>query len=1145
MTKTRIILLSFLMFIMAFNAVAQHQKVTLSYQNTRFEIVLNAIKQQTKLSPVFSEQLVDLNRKVSINVNSVAVSEALKQLLNGTNVDFEFKNNKLYLVEKVAVSKKPAQTAVNRKKISGTIYSPEGDPVAGASVTIKNTNITAITDAKGQFTIDAPTNSTLVISFIGYQALEVSTERNNFMLTLKKEERMLDEVVFVGYGTVRKGDLTGSVSSVKLNEEAQAQYTSVDQLLQGKVSGLTVLTGTEGPGSFSSIRIRGGSSLTGDNEPLYVIDGIPQSPVTETAEDQLGSGGGVQVAQNPLVSLNPQDIESIEILKDASATAIYGSRASNGVILITTKQGSKGAPKISLSINGTASAPASKIEMLGLRDYVEHHRSWHTDEATQRYFIAGDEIRIVPDGQGGNYNPNNPNTYKVVREKNWQDVFYKNGASANYGLTVDGSLGNKTSYYLSLGFKDIEGIVAKANMKQVNYRLNLKSELSKKLSLELILSGSRGLLNAMQTGDVLRGSSTGSVTRSMLDYPPHESDNSQSDLLVLTPVTGWLNDYDDISKVSTYTNSISLRYDISKVFTYRARFSNDVGITNRNRWFGLGVYEGQFRNGSLGISDFTKNNYFIENTLSINKPLSKKVNLNGVLGVTYDDYNSLNKTYSGSNFNIYDLRTEGLYLANTVNVQTPEQRESQILSFLGRANLRFFGGKYLATFSLRADGTSKFKNNWGYFPSTALAWNIHQESFMKRFKALSQFKLRLGWGQTGNQNIAPYTSINSYEITNNSYATSSGDKLLATSLSRIVNEGLKWETTETFNAGLDFGLFKQRITGSIDVYNKKTKDLLITQNIPLSNGFSSMVVNYGTFQNKGIELALNGDVVKKKEFTLNIGGNIAVNRGKVIDMGYPLTQWGVHQLKAFPGNNLGYSYYVDPANIFAVGYQPALFWGYRTDGLIKDLNDVASTNYVTVVKELGNYKFVDLNGDGKIDDLDKTFLGNPNPKFTYGFNINIYFKKFTLSSVFNGVYGNDIMNANRYTEFYTGRLSNFNIRKEAYDNMWSATNPNGIYPAVTSQNIVRKITDLIIEDGSFLRLNDLTLAYELPESITKKKHIKRVSVFATGKNLFVITKYKGYDPEVGSFRTSGLRQGIDWNSFARARTYTFGINVNF
>lgn len=1154
MTKAQLILFSLLFAVISLSVNAQQQKVTLSYQNTRFEEVLNAIKQQTKLTPIFSEQLLDINRKVSIKVSDAPITTALKQLLNGTNIDFEIKNNKLYFIEKVEVSKKIIST--DRKKIVGTVYEPDGTPVIGASIAVKNTSTTTVTDTNGKFSLNIPTNSILVVSYIGMLTQEVSVNnQSELMIRLKADEKTLDEVVFVGYGTVRKGDLTGSVSSVKISEEAKAQYTSVDQLLQGKVSGLSVLTGTEGPGSFASLRIRGGSSITGDNEPLYVIDGIPQSPVSEQAKDPLGSAAGVQVTQNPLISLNPQDIESVEILKDASATAIYGSRASNGVILITTKQATKGNTKIALNINTDIGEPANKLEMLNLRDYVEHHRSWHTSEATQRFFIAGDEIRAVPEGQGGSYNPNNPNTYFVITNKNWQDVFYKRGFSKNYGASVNGGIGNKTNYYLSLGYKDVEGIVAKANMEQVNYRLNMKSELSRKLSLELILSGSKGKLKAMQNGDLLRGSSTGSATRSMLDFPPYEMYYQDADLLVITPITGWLNDYDDFTNTSTYTNSISLKYNISKTLNYRARFSNDVQTTERNRWFGLSIYEGRNKNGVIGSSEFTRNNYFIESMLSYDKRFSKKFNLNGVLGFTYDDYNSLNKTYSGYNFDIYDLRSNGLYLANTLNLQTPGQKASQILSFLGRANMRFFGGKYLATVSFRADGTSKFKDNWGYFPSTALAWNINQEPFMKGLRAIDQLKLRLGWGQTGNQNIAPYSGINSYDITNNSYATTAGEKILAASLSRIVNENLRWETTETFNAGLDFGFFKQRISGTIDLYKKRTKDLLITQNIPPSNGFPDMVINYGTLENKGLEISLNGDAIRKKDLTINIGGNIAFNRGKVLDMGYQPAQWGNHILKAFPGNKLGESFYVDPANIYAVGYQPGLFWGYVTKGIIKDMEDLAYidangnkqyTVYNTVVAEVGNYKFEDLNHDGIIDDRDKTFIGNPNPKFTYGFQININYKQFSLSTVFNGVYGNNIMNANRYTEFYPGQLSNFNIRKEAYDNMWSpTTNPNGIYPGISAKNNIRKITNILIEDGSFLRLNDITLAYQLPDKIVKKRGINRVSIFATGKNLFVLNNYQGYDPEVGSLRATGLRQGIDWNSFARARTYTFGLSANF
>lgn len=1154
--KKIIYFLLFILIMLPLNLKAQDEIVTLSGRNITLKSAFDQIEKQTKLSIDYDANTINVNQTLVSIPASGKVSAVLDALLNGTGYTYTF--NKSHVIITIPQNSNSKQNNSNKTlNISGLVVDSEGDPLIGVTVEVlggaaKGT----ITDNKGNYLLkDVPENATLRFSYIGMTPVDVAVKGKMLVDIIMQESNVgLDEVVVVGYGTMRKSDLTGSVASIKLKDEATAQYTSIDQLIQGKIPGMAVLTGTEGPSAFTSIRIRGGSSITGDNEPLYVIDNIPQSPASELAQDPLGSSGGIQVAQNPLISLNPQDIESIEILKDASSTAIYGSRGSNGVILITTKKGTQETPKISLSINSTFSQPAKKLEMLGLRDYAEWHRGWHNDESTQRYFIEGNEVRAVHDGKGGDYDPNNPKTYFVVREQNWQDVFYSNGFSMNYGVSVDGSIGKNTNYYLSVGYKDVEGIVAKSDMKQGDFRLNMRSQLNKKLSLELILSGSRGKFNTMQNGDLLRGTSTGSVTRASLDYPPHSIFWQEVDLLTLTPVTGWLNDYDDLTESYTFAGNVSLRYQLSKIFTYRFRIGNNINNANRARWFGRGVYEGLSKNGSVGVSDFRRENYSIENTLLYDKRFSRTFGINGVIGSTYDDYNSLNKTYSGSNFEIHDLRTKGLHLANTLNVQTPEQRNSQILSFLGRTNLRFYGNRYLATLTFRADGTSKFKNHkWGYFPSSALAWNIHEESFLKQIEQIDQLKLRLSWGQTGNQNIAPYSSINSYEVTTNSYATSSGEKTLATSLVRIINENLKWETTETLNLGLDFSIFNQRISGNVDVYRKKTKDLLIRQNIAPSNGFPNMVVNYGALENKGVEFSLSADVLRRKDFNLTVSGNIAFNRGKVLDIGFPESEWGNHRLKAFAGNELGSSYYVDPANMYAVGYEPGMFWGYVSDGIIKDKEDLAYidengdkqyTSYNVFSSEVGNYKFVDLNEDGVVDERDRTFIGNPNPVFTYGFQLNASYKKITISAIFNGVYGNDIMNANRYTEFFTGQMANFNIRKEAYDNMWSENNPNGIYPGKNSQ-LVKKITDIIIEDGSFLRLNDLTLSYELPSNVTKKIGIGRISIFATGKNLFVITGYKGYDPEVGSLRTVGLRQGVDWNSFARARTYTLGMNVNF
>ncbi|TAJ13775.1 TonB-dependent receptor [Marinilabiliaceae bacterium JC017] len=1043
--------------------------------------------------------------------------------------------------------------------IRGVVVDELKEPIPGVNVLIKGTTQGTITNIDGQFDLEVGTGQVVRFSFIGYESYEVPVvkEESNLKIELVTESKGLEEVVVIGYGEVRKKDLTGSVVSLKPDEKEASKFTSVDKMLQGKMAGVNISNTTSTPGAAVSVTIRGANSLRGDNQPLYIIDNIPVSSAAEDAASAFNSGD-VQIAQNPLLSLNPQDIASVEVLKDASATAIYGSRGANGVIIITTKKGKEGKAKINFNANFSLASPANLHSMLGMKDYALYKNEQANSLADTQYFIEGDEVRYVYLGEGDNYDPNDSETYMVLAAENWQDNIYRTAFSKNYGLTISGGK-EKIKYYISAGYKDIEGLVKRTGMQQGTIRTNLDADLNDRLSLSLNLNASIRSNDMMQGADLLKGTAAGSITRTAIDAAPHliPEDDWGTEFENRTTVWSWLDDYDDLTKEKTFRGSANMRYKLSKIFTYNLRAGANMRFLDRARWYGLELFKGANENGSLGITELENNNYTIENLLNYHKTFHKNFRINGVVGTTFDDYNTLNKLYAGNDFDIYALRTKGLHLANNAVVKAPIQRDYQLLSFLGRSNMIFFNGRYMATVNFRADGSSKFKKDkWGYFPSTALAWRMEEESFIKNIDFINQLKVRVGWGITGNQSIAPYSTINDYGITDNTYANSFGEKVLSTSMVRLANEDLTWETTEAYNAGIDFSFLRQRVSGSFDVYRKTTRDLLIEKNIPSSTGFQKLIVNQGSLRNQGVEFLLRGEIVKTKDFTVELGGNIAFNKGEVLDFGLPESEWGIHNLKAFAGNNLGQSYYVDPANLFAVGYEPALFWGYKTDGIIQDVEDIAYldengdkqyTKYAIIAggnaPKAGDVKFQDLNGDGIVNEKDKTFIGNPNPDFTYGFQAHVTYKNLSLSMSFNGVHGKDILNANRFSEFQPGRGSR-NIRQEVFNNAWRADKPSNMYPSVLSER-VRTISDLIIEDGSFLRCRDITLTYELPKAWVDKMSMQNVSFFATGQNLFVLTNYKGYDPEVNTFAFDGLRQGIDWSGFPAARAYTFGFNVTF
>ena len=1033
------------------------------------------------------------------------------------------------------------------KVVKGQITDESNEGVIGANVLVKGTTNGVITDIDGNYSISVSgNNAVLVISFIGYKTQEIKVgNQTTINVKLAEDSEVLDEVVVVGYGTVRKGDVTGAISSLKPDQNEAAKVVSIDNLLQGKIAGVNVGATVDTPGAASSVTIRGANSLRGDNQPLYVIDNIPQASTGEFAASAFGDGD-FQTAQNPLTSLNPQDIEDIQILKDASATAIYGSRGANGVILITTKKGKSGKPKVSLSANFTIANATKLKDMLNLEEYGRFRNEQLGEKAAQ-FFFENNEVRYIY--SGGEYDPENPESYNVLTYHNWQKEIYQSAFSQNYSATINGG-NDKTTYYVSASFKDINGIVYNTGLKQGDLRTNLSMDLSKSVKLNLALNGSIKQNDMMSGGDT-RGGATGSVTRTALDSAPYVAPSGEQNLSAeqKTTVWSWINDYDDITTEKTFRASADLTWNIGAGFSYNARVGGDIFTQNRGRWFGLQLFKGENDNGSLGLTNLEKNHYTVENIVNYNTKIKNIVDIAATVGVTYDDYGYLNKVTSARNFENHSFRTKGLHMAGTINEEQPIQKDYQLLSYLGRLNLSFIEGRYLLTATFRADGTSKFvkSNRWAYFPSAALAWRMEQEDFIRENTPwIDQLKFRLGYGQTGNQSIDPYNSFYNYKKTID-YADANGNKELALAVSNLQNPELKWESTTSYNIGLDFAIFNNRLSGTLDWYYKRTDDLLIDRSVSFTTGFANILMNQGSLSNRGFEISLDADVIRSKDFTWNVSGNIGFNSSKIRKLGLPLAFYGNNQYSAYLGNSIGDHFGV--ANIFIEGKAPGLFWGYKTDGIIQKGDDVPqkseNKNTIAGSTDPGNIKFVDSNGDGMITEDDKVSLGDPNPDFTYGFQTRLTYKDISLSASFNGVYGNDLLNSNLRYEAMPAKNSSNNIRKEVYANIWRADNPTNLYPGVNSTNPSSAVLDRYIEDGSFLRCSDITLGYTMPKSIVSKIGFENINIFASVKNAFIITNYSGYDPEVNTFAFDGLKRGVDMNSFPQSRSYIFGLSVTF
>ena len=1042
----------------------------------------------------------------------------------------------------------PIMVFSQSKTITGSVTDDVGLPIPGVSILVKNTkNLGVATDFDGNFNITIPSNQTniLVFSYLGYTTQEVNVSKTtNVNLIMISDQTQLDEVVVIGYGTVLKKDVTGSLVSVKVKDNVANQSSTIDQLLQGRAAGVQVTQNGGAPGSGISVKIRGTNSLRGNNEPLYVIDGVIISSAGEDVIAAGGVGNSGQEAQNGLNGINPRDIESIQVLKDASATAIYGSRGANGVVLITTKQGVKGKVKINSFTTTSIRTVDKKYDVLDGIGYANYQNEMSLlGGLSPRFQIDGSEIfGITYDSEG---NPNVSN--RPAQILNWQDELYRQGFSTKSGFSASGGSDNG-NYYISLGFDDQKGIVSNSSRKSTDFRINLNQDLTDKLTLKARVSASFNDINFSEGGD-LNGSNQSFVRNGILFRPviTEEVEDLGEDLEASNPYS-WVNDFEDVSKAKRYIASLGLTYKLPlKGLKYQIKLGGNVRTKDRRRFYGLTTFQGNLSNGALQISTLNTTSFQVNNFLRFNRTFKRKHRINATAGVTYDVRNVDRSIYAVADFVTTELTTQQPFLASLITQPLRYLRsDQQIFSLLGRLNYTY-NNKYILTASFRRDGVSKFseENRFGFFPSFALAWRLDNEKFIKSLNVFEDLKLRVGWGQIGNHGIGSYGTLSDYGINGQLYGTPGNGTSVPLSLNNVANPNLTWETTEQLNFGLDFSTINDRVSGSVDLYDKTTKDLLQSAPIPTSSGFRSILINRGTISNKGLELALNIAAVSTDDLQINIGGNIAFNKTNIETLGGSLKDFyidGVAQQRSFYfGNQISNgAYFRSPANVFVEGEETGLFYGLESNGIYQtedtDLVDGAVP---------GDVRFVDQNGDGVIDILDRTFIGNPNPDFVYGFNLNFKLKGFTANFLFNGVFGNDIANGNLIKLNNAEGLAT-NISPNAYNNAWRPDAQSNIYPRlgydVTAYQAIG-ISDRIIEDGSFLRLNNVTVSYDIP--VEKSLLMDRVNVYIAGKNLVTWTDYSGYNPEVSSFLNNGLINGVDWNGPRNAKTILLGLNINF
>lgn len=1010
----------------------------------------------------------------------------------------------------------PKGSSVNLQALTGSVTDENGSGLPGVSILIKGTQRGTTTDTKGQYQLELPNGSvTLVFSFVGYvsQEKEVSGSQSILNVSLSPDTQTLDEMIVVGYGTVKKSDLTGSVSSLKEGDFNPGANASVDQLMLGRSAGVQINQTSSEPGGGVSVRIRGASSLNAGNEPLYVIDGLPVDNSSSLSASSGGAGTGTnRNPRNPLNSINPNDIASIEILKDASATAIYGSRGANGVVLINTKRGTKGKIGVNYDFNTGIQSVPNQLDVLNTTQYIQFMNALAEDEGRGPDFTEADITRI---GTG----------------TNWQDQVYQRAPLSNHNISVSGGDDN-TTFFSSLNYFDQEGVVKNSGIKKYIARINLNRKFGSRA--EIGINFNTSLVKDKNSTDGVNNNENSGPINSALLYDPTEpvykegnsGPFSQSKNLTINNPVSLIEGLKSANVTNRTMGSIFLRYTILKGLDAKLNFGSDRQTARRDLYNSTLTLNGASARGIANVATLERSNMLLEYTMNYNKQINKNSTFNVLGGVTYQYFN--NRTFSGiiRSFPSDALATNNLGLGDTnLDNLSSGQEDNTILSYLSRVNYTL-NDKYLLTASLRADGSSRFgeNNKFGYFPSLALGWRLSEESFIPDF--FYDLKLRTSWGLTGNQDIDNYASMTTY--TTGSNAVFNNAVVVGTSPSRIANPNLKWETTEQLNLGLDASFMQGRIGITFDYFIKNTRDMLINLPLPRATGYGSILSNVGKMLNKGVELQITSTNVNTKSFSWNTTLNLTAIRNEVTDLG-DITNIITGSIESI-GNTA-----------IVVNGSPAYsYFGYQVLGIFQTKEEVAASAQPT--SKPGYPIFRDVNGDNRITPLDQQIIGNPFPNFTFGMSNSFTYKRFQFDFFLQGQQGVDMLNINVLESMYPNNARRNRVAEQALDR-WTPENPNARWPSGVQPSAYGggKVNTLALQDASYIRLKNMQVSYNLP--VQKIKFIQSARIYITGQNLATFTNYVGFDPEANAFGRSNVR--VDYNGYPLARTWMAGINVGF
>ena len=1083
-------------------ATASAQRVTLDMQNAKLEKVLGQITQQTGLVFNYTRPTINPDKLVSVSVKQAELESVLRQLFDADGIVYEIKDGKVYLADRKGGVNPPPALSAARQRYAGRIVDAAGNPVVGASVVIRGSTTGVSSDIDGRFAIEAREGEVLSVSFVGYTPQTITLGAKTMLtLTLREDTSELEEVVVVGYGTQRRSLVTSAISKVQMNESNMRQVASPTQLLSGRVAGVTTSTGSGNLGSGERMVIRGSSSLSAGNEPLYVIDGIP---ITNTNANLVDFGEDM----SSLATLNISDIESIEVLKDAASAAIYGSRANNGVIVIATKSGKEGKSEVHLNFNTgvTRFANVGKIKMADSGLYVRDFNEGVDNYNRQYGYKPGDS----------GFKKHIQNPFGTLPDTDWMDLILQTGTFYNGDVSFSG--GNvKTRYYVGANYNHQTGVIRTNKMEKMNFKVKISHEFTPWLEVGANVSGNY-IKNHQIPG---ANSGTTIIGRSIQQRPFDRPYKPNGDYYVGgTDELVFHNPMQILDEETAYIENMRYLGNFYATFKYKDKFafksSVNTDITqiydytyyNENHPYGKGV-------GRIVDYNRTIKNILVENFATYNDKFGD-FSLSAMLGHSFQKVTTRSAKLDGSGFPSPSFDVVGV--ASSLDAYSGSLSNYAMESYFGRATFSY-KDRYVLTATLRTDGSSKFArdNRWGWFPSVSLGWNISKENFMK--DSDTELKFRVSYGKTGNQE-----GIGSYAyqaLMSGGYNYGNGSGI---AVSTFGNSDLTWEKADQFDAGFDITLFKGRVNIMADAYYKKTKDLLYSTPIHSTTGVTSIISNIGSMRNIGAELTINthfnfGPLSWLSQF------NIATNRNKLTEL---------------LGDDKPIS--IGANRALQVGKEVGAFYLFIMDGIYQYDGEVPAEQYAQGIRA-GDVKWRDVDDNNLINDNDRQVIGSSNPYFSGGWNNTFRYKGVSLDVFFTYMYGNDVYAA---WKINTSKLGHKNgVLAEEARNRWTGPGSTDLHPrSVSGDTNNTRNSDRWLEDGSFLRLRSLTLSYTFPEKISRRLAMKSLRVYFQGDNLWLATRYSGWDPEVSN-NLDPRFMGVDNFSVPQPRMFCFGLNVTF